>query len=564
MNKNIISCSNISFEEIGTSIIVRGFVSKKRKLGSLIFINLRDLTGEIQIVFKEESLSLYKESKKLNNQDVISVGGILSNRKSINEKQANGAFEIIPETINIFSKSQTPPLIIEEKTDALENTRLKYRYLDLRRPNMQNNLKLRHKTILLIRNYLDNLNFLEIETPILNRSTPEGARDFLVPSRVYKNKNFSLPQSPQLFKQLLMISGMERYFQIAKCFRDEDMRKDRQPEFTQLDIEIAFATPEIIIDLTEKLLNKIFKEVLNVDLLKQFPTMTYDEAISNYGSDKPDLRYKLILNDYTSIFNNTEINFIQNSIKQNEIVKTIIIEKPLSKNQLKKLENEAKKNHAKGLIWVEINNNKIIDSSIIKLLSNQEKETLVSAANIKDGFILMTINNFYNASIAMGAIRVKLAEWFELANPNEYKCLWVTDFPMFINNEDGKITSVHHPFTAPRLEDLDLLAKNPLKVRSTGYDIIINGFEIGGGSIRITDNNIQKKVFSLLEMNEEEIENNFGFFLKAFSFGVPPHGGIAWGIDRLLMIMTKSDSIRDVITFPKNSHGRDLMMDAPS
>ncbi len=564
MNKNLISCDQISFENIGSDIYVRGFVSKKRKLGSLIFVNLRDLSGEIQIVFKEENLELYKVSKTLNNQDVIAVGGVLSNRKSINEKQANGAFELIPATVDVFSRAQTPPLIIENKTDALEKTRLKYRYLDLRRPNMQKNLKLRHQTILLIRNYLDNLNFLEIETPILNRSTPEGARDFLVPSRSYENKNFALPQSPQLFKQLLMISGMERYFQIAKCFRDEDMRKDRQPEFTQLDIEIAFADQATIIDLTEKLLTKIFKEILNVDLGKTFPTMTYDEAISNYGSDKPDLRYDLKLNDFTDMFKNTDIDFIKNALLEKQLIKAVVIEKSLSKNQLKKLENEAKKNHAKGLMWIEISNSKIVASSILKLLSDAQKQLIISQVNIKSGFILMTINHFYEASVAMGAIRVKLAQWFELANPNEYKCLWVLDFPMFEKDADNKITSMHHPFTAPNPEDINLLDEHPLKVRSTGYDIIINGFEIGGGSLRITDNEIQRKIFKLLDLSDLEVENNFGFFLKAFSFGAPPHGGIAWGLDRLLMIMTQSDSIRDVIPFPKNSHGRDLMMDAPS
>ncbi len=565
MNKNITKCNELSFLDIGSNITVRGFVIKKRKLGSLIFVNLRDLSGQVQIIFKNDNLELYKEAKKLNNQDVVLISGVLSTRKSINPNQENGTVELIPELINVFNKAQsTPPLIIENQTDALENTRLKYRYLDLRRPSMQAKLKMRHKTTLLIRNYLNNLEFCEIETPILNRSTPEGARDFLVPSRAYENKNFSLPQSPQLFKQLLMISGMERYFQIAKCFRDEDMRKDRQPEFTQLDIELAFATPEIIMNLTEKLLSKIFKEILDIDIPTEFRQMTYNQALTQYGSDKPDLRYDLVIQDFTSIFQNTTIEFIKTSLQKNEVIKAIIIEKQLSRNQLKKLENEAKKNHAKGLIWVEINDSVIIDSSINKLLSDDEKCLISKTANIKSGFILMTVNNFYNASVSMGAIRVKLAEFFELADKNIYKFLWVTDFPLFITDSNGALNSAHHPFTSPNLDDLDLLATNPLKVRSTGYDIIINGFEIGGGSIRIIDNKLQKQIFNLLQLSDLEVEQNFGFFLKAFSYGTPPHGGIAWGLDRLLMIMTKSDSIRDVIPFPKNSHGRDLMMDAPS
>ena len=500
----------------------------------------------------------------LNNQDVVMISGFLQSRSSANKDQMNGTMELVPKLLNIFSSAKTPPMTIEDNTTALEKLRLKYRYLDLRRPTMQKNLKIRHKTIMCIRNYLNDLNFLEIETPILNRSTPEGARDFMVPSRVYENKSFALPQSPQLFKQLLMISGMEQYFQIARCFRDEDMRKDRQPEFTQLDIELAFATPEEIMTLTENLLHKIFKEILNVEIKTDFLKMSYNEAIDNYGSDKPDLRYSLLIEEFTNEFKNTDINFIKKSFDNNEVIKGIFVEQDLSKKQLKLLENEAKKNRSKGLIWIQINSNKVIDSSIIKILSDEEKERLIKRFAGKTGFLLITIHESFKACVAMGAVRVKVAEMFELAPKNVFKFLWVVDFPLFEENSENQLTSAHHPFTAPKEQDIDLLSEEPLKVRSTGYDVIINGFEIGGGSIRITDKKIQHKIFELLRFSDEEIKENFGFFIEAFSYGVPPHGGIAWGIDRLIMIMTNSESIRDVIAFPKNSHGRDLMMESPN
>lgn len=550
MKNKTINNGQLREKDINQKVILFGFVANKRKMGELVFIDLRDQWGITQIVLRNIETNFTKES-------VIKVIGVVKKRQDINHNLPTGKIEVIAEKIEIISLANQLPFIIHNDLEAKEETRLTHRFLDLRRPIMQQNLRLRHKMIKWIRDFFDEADFLEIETPLLSKSTPEGARDFLVPTRK-KHHFFALPQSPQLYKQLLMAGGIEKYFQIVRCFRDEDSRKDRQPEFTQLDIELAFTSPEQIKEIIEKLFVFLWTK-LGHKLKTPFLTMDYQEALNNYGSDKPDLRYQLLLTNVEEFFKNTSFRAFQNV----EAIKMLYLEKQVTKKQIAFLEQVAKKNQAKGLMWASLDGNNNWTGPARKFLMtelNQIKDNYKQ----KHGTWLFIGDSLLAVNQALGAVRVELNNLFNLAK-KEWKFVWIENWPLFEQDlENKKITSAHHPFTRVVTEDEDILTKNPLQARAQAYDLVLNGFEIGGGSIRINDILMQKKIFEILNLKQSEYEKQFGFFLEAFKYGFPPHGGIAFGLDRILMILTNSKSIRDVIAFPKTANGFALMEDAPS
>ena len=563
-------CTEVSNANIGETVTVMGWVQKRRNLGSLIFIDLRDRSGILQLVFNEETVGAegYAKAESLRSEFVIAVTGKVEKRSAaVNENLKTGDIEIIATDIRVLSESQTPPFAIEENSPTKEDIRLKYRYLDLRRPDIQSKLMLRSKVLRLMRDFMADEGFLEIETPILCKSTPEGARDYLVPSRVHQGNFYALPQSPQIFKQLLMASGYDRYFQIARCFRDEDLRADRQPEFTQADMELSFVDIEDVIDVNERLLKYIFKEAIGVDVPVPFPRMPYQEAMDRYGSDKPDTRFGMELVDVSEVVKGTEFVVFKGALEAGGTVRGINVEGQgaMPRKKIDKLVEFAKGYGAKGLAYVCINEDGTYKSSFAKFMSEEEMDALVAAMNGKPGdLLLFAADNKHLVWSVLGALRLEMGKELGLMDENKWNFLWVTEFPLFEwSEEEGRFMSMHHPFTMPMEEDLHLLDTDLGAVRSKAYDCVLNGTELGGGSVRIHQSDIQEKMFELLGFTQERAHEQFGFLLDAFSYGVPPHAGLAYGVDRIIMHMSHTDNIREVIAFPKVKDASCMMSKAP-
>ena len=555
---------DLRLSNVNEHVDLIGWVSKKRNLGQLVFIDLRDRSGICQLVFDE---TMKESLKEVRNEYLLNVSGTVMKRQASNPDLKTGEIEVKVESFEIINSAKTTPIIITDDTDALEDTRLQYRYLDLRRPIMQQKLIMRHQITRSMRDYLDNHGFIEIETPMLGKSTPEGARDYLVPSRVHPGSFYALPQSPQLYKQLLMISGFERYYQFARCFRDEDLRADRQTDFTQVDIETSFLTQDEIIDFTEEMLVKLMKDVKNIEVKRPFLRLTYKEAMNRFGSDKPDNRFGMELQELTVVFKNSSFQVFKNCIESNGSIKGIVVNDfaHISRKEIDKWTNLAKKNGAKGLVTLKAQNHTLTGSAS-KFLSEDEIQALYDTCKLKENDVLFIVSDTWNKTCnALGALRNGIASELGLKKKNEFSYLWVVDFPMFDwSEEEQRWVACHHPFTQPKEEDIPLLDTDQGSVRSNAYDIILNGYELGGGSLRIYDNKLQTKIFELLGLSDEDIQTKFGFFVDAFQYGTPPHGGLAFGLDRIAMILSESDSIRDVIAFPKNANAKCPMSKAPT
>ena len=553
-------------KNVGENVEIYGWVSKARKLGGLIFIDIRNRLGIIQAVVRPENKN-YELANNLKSEYVIKVTGKIVERENKNSKIPTGEIEVNVDDLELINKSKDIPFLIADNTNALEDTRLKYRYLDLRREKLKNNLIMRNNITFAVREFLNDLDFIEIETPVLCKSTPEGARDYLVPSRINKGKFFALPQSPQLFKQLLMVSGFERYFQIAKCFRDEDLRADRQPEFTQIDVEMSFVDEDDVMSVGENLVASIFKKVKNIDIALPLMRMKYDDAICYYGSDKPDLRFDMKINDISNIFKNTEFTLFRNVLDNNGIINAIVVKNAadrFSRKDIDKLTEFVKTYKSSGLAYIKYQDE--ITGSIAKSITQEEiieiRDQLCVCHN---DLVIILCGNKKVVKTSLGALRCKLAKDLGLINENDYKLLWVTDFPSFEwSEEENRFMACHHPFTAPKDSDIDKLLKDKANCYSKAYDIVINGYEAGGGSIRIHNEEIQTKMFEALELTENDINSKFGWFVEALRFGCPPHGGFALGLDRLTMLLAGTDNIRDVIAFPKTASATDLMCECPS
>ncbi|HPK67183.1 MAG TPA: aspartate--tRNA ligase [Bacilli bacterium] len=552
--------ASLSINDVGREVTLLGWVSKRRNLGSLLFIDLRDRSGIIQVTVKDDV-----KVPDVRNEYVIEVKGRVAKKDVANPKLKTGEIEIIASAITIINEAATTPLIIDDDTDALEDVRLKYRYLDLRRPLMQEKLKVRAKIVRAAHEFLDDNDFIEVETPILTLSTPEGARDYVVPSRIHHGCFYALPQSPQLFKQLLMIGGLERYYQIARCFRDEDLRADRQPDFTQIDIETSFLDEMQILTLMEGLLKKIFKDVINYDLKLPLRRLSYDEALNRFGSDKPDTRFGLELKDVKDLVSKTSFPLFNSSAHSKAIVIPNLAETTSRKN-IDELQLEAKKFRLSSFIVLKVKDEHL-EGSAAKFFAEEDGRALIQSLSAKhnDVIIIACSNSLANVCFGLGALRSRYARELGLIKPNTYDLLWVVDFPLFEKDQDsGKLSPLHHPFTRPTAATAEWLSSDPVRVHASAYDIVINGYEAGGGSLRIYDQKMQKTIFEVLGFSQEDIKNKFGFFIDAFKYGTPPHGGIAFGLDRLTMILSGTDNIRDVIAFPKNLRASCPMTDAPS
>ena len=564
-------CGELSEANIGEKVTIMGWVQKNRNKGGLVFIDVRDRSGLIQVVCEEGSTAkdLIEKAAKLRSEFVIAVVGTVEARSgAVNENLATGAIEIKPEELRVLSESETPPFPIEENSKTKEDLRLKYRFLDLRRPDIQRNLMMRSQVATLTRQFLAEEGFLEIETPFLIKSTPEGARDYLVPSRVHPGNFYALPQSPQIFKQLLMCSGYDRYFQIVKCFRDEDLRADRQPEFTQIDMELSFVDVDDVIDVNERLLAKLFKEVLDIDVQLPIQRMTWQEAMDRFGSDKPDIRFGMELQNVTEVVKDCDFVVFKGAIENGGSVRGINAkgQGAMPRKKIDKLVDFAKDYGAKGLAYIAIQEDGTVKSSFSKFMTEEEMKALIEAMEGENGDLLLFAAD-KNKVVwdVLGALRLELARQMELLDKNEYKFLWITEFPLLEwNEEQNRFTAMHHPFTMPMEEDIQYIDSDPGRVRAKAYDIVLNGNEIGGGSVRIFNQEIQSKMFEVLGFTPEQAQEQFGFLLNAFKYGVPPHAGLAYGLDRLVMLMAKQDSIRDVIAFPKVKDASDLMTEAPA
>lgn len=554
----------LRLQDVNSEVTLCGWVAKRRNFGALVFIDLRDRYGITQLVFNED---IATQISDVRNEYVLQVKGTVVERKDKNPKLETGEIEVVVREVKIVNTAITTPIIIADETDALEDTRLKYRYLDLRRPVLQKNLILRNRITLLVRNYLAKYGFTEVETPILCRSTPEGARDYLVPSRISKGEFYALPQSPQLYKQLLMVGGMDRYFQIARCFRDEDLRADRQPEFSQIDIEMSFVDEEDIWSMTEGLMKEIFKDIKGIEL-PEFKRIPYDTCMEKYGSDKPDLRFDMPLYNVSEVFSNTEFKVFENCLNEGGIIQAMNVKNgadKFSRKQLDKLQDYVKVYGAKALANLKLTAEGFA-GSVTKVLSDVEKEALRTMLNIEENDIVFFVADKKKvAQSSLGALRVKLGHDLDLINKDAYEFLWVTDFPMFEYDEnENRYVAAHHPFTSPNLEDVDKLLSDPAHCYSRAYDLVLNGYELLSGSIRIHDQKLQEKVFEAIGMTLEEAHEKFSWFMDAFQYGTPPHGGVGIGLERLTMILAGTDNIRDVVAFPKTASASDLMAQAPS
>ena len=563
-------CTEVSSADIGKKVTVMGWVAKRRNLGSLIFVDLRDRSGILQILFDENIIGKegFDKAYALRNEFVIAVEGeVIKRSGAVNENLKTGDIEIAAKTLRILSESETPPFPIEENIQTKEDIRLKYRCLDLRRPDIQSNIIMRSKVATLTRAFLANEGFLEIETPMLTKSTPEGARDYLVPSRIHPGKFYALPQSPQLFKQMLMCSGYDRYMQIARCFRDEDLRADRQPEFTQIDMELSFVDVDDVIDVNERLLAYLFKEVLDVDVKLPIQRMTWQEAMDRFGSDKPDMRFGMELHDVSDVVKNCGFSVFTSALENGGSVRGINAEGQgaMPRKKIDKLVEFAKGYGAKGLAYIAIAEDGTRKSSFAKFMTDEEMDALVKAMDGKPGdLLLFAADKTKLVYDVLGALRLELAKQMDLLDKNEYRFVWVTEFPLLEwSEEQNRFVAMHHPFTMPMEEDLQYIESDPGRVRAKAYDIVLNGNEIGGGSVRIFQDDIQEKMFHALGFTDEQAYSQFGFLLDAFKYGVPPHAGLAYGLDRLVMLMAKQDSIRDVIAFPKVKDASCLLTNAP-
>ena len=566
MNIRTHTCGELNINSIKKTVVLNGWVNTIRLHGQVIFVDLRDRYGKTQIVFNSEGyLEDFEQVKKLSMEDVISITGKVQSRSegAINPDMTTGEVEVMVSKMEILNEAAPLPFIISDRNSAEEDLRLKYRYLELRTDELQKNINIRHKTYQAVRHHLAGENFLEIETPVLMKSTPEGARDYLVPSRIHQGKFYALPQSPQIYKQILMISGYDRYFQIVKCFRDEDLRADRQPEFTQIDIEMSFVDEEIIYKKMENLTHKVFKEVINVDLPKDFPRLKWDEAMDLYGSDKPDLRYEMLLQDVKPFTDKSEFN----AFKSSEIVKGLVVlgGAKYSRKIIDNLTDYVKKYKAKGLAWMKVEDG-YLSGGISKFFNNDLQQELIVKLKLKNNDVIFMIGDDKELTqVALGALRVEIARIEKLAKNDIFKPVWVTDFPMFEFDADAnRYVARHHPFTAPSTNDISELETDPLSLKSRGYDLTMNGYEIAGGSIRNHKPDFQEKIFELLGMDKNETKSRFGFLIEALKYGTPPHGGIAFGFDRLVMLLAGTKNIRDVIAFPKTTSASSLMDESPS
>ena len=562
------TCGELRISNVGQKATLAGWVQRTRKMGGMTFVDLRDRYGLTQLVFDENhDAALTEQANKLGREYVIQITGTVSERSSKNNKIETGDIEIIVDAMTVLNASQTPPFTIEDNTDGGDDIRMKYRYLDLRRNAVRRNLELRHKMAFEVRRYLDERGFLEVETPILIGSTPEGARDFVVPSRMNPGQFYALPQSPQLFKQILMVSGFDRYFQIVKCFRDEDLRADRQPEFTQIDCEMSFVEQEDVISLFEDMSKHLFKSILGIEMTEQFPRMTWHDAMKYYGSDKPDLRFEMRFVELMDVLKGHGFSVFDSA----EYIGGICAKgaATYTRKQLDALTEYVKRPQigAKGMVYARVEADGTVKSSVDKFYTQEVLQQLKAAMNAEPGDLILILSgdDTMKTRKQLCELRLEVAEQLGLRDKNKFACLWVVDFPMFEwSEEEQRLMAMHHPFTSPKPEDIELLTTNPAAVRANAYDMVINGVEVGGGSIRIHDNELQKKAFEILGFSEERAQSQFGYLLSAFKYGAPPHGGLAYGLDRFVSLFAGLDSIRDCIAFPKNNSGRDVMIDAPA
>ncbi|OFL48137.1 aspartate--tRNA ligase [Nosocomiicoccus sp. HMSC067E10] len=558
-----------TLEQLNETVTLKGWVQRRRDLGGLIFIDLRDASGVVQVVFNQDNQEATEIADTLRSEYVIEVTGEVVKRdpSTVNENIKTGELEVVANTLKVLSKAQTPPFQIEDE-DVSEDVRLKYRYVDLKRQRLQETLRTRHKTTAAIREFLNDEFFVDVETPFLSKSTPEGARDYLVPSRIHHGEFYALPQSPQIYKQLLMLSGFERYYQIVKCFRDEDLRRDRQPEFTQVDIEKSFTDVEDMIDLNERLLKHVFKTVKGLDIETPFARMTYDDAMLRYGVDKPDTRFDMELVELSEFSKNVDFKVFKSTVENGGIVKAIVVKNnadKYSRKDIEALEEYVKLYGAKGLAWLKYND-EAFSGPIAKFFDDEKQAELKELLSVEDNdLVFFGADKASVVNASLGNLRNKLGKELELIDEDKYNFVWITDWPLFeYDEEEERFVAAHHPFTSPKEEDIELLETTPEKVKANAYDIVLNGYELGGGSIRISDPELQEKMFKALGFSEKEMHDQFGFLIEAFKYGAPPHGGLAYGLDRLVMLLTKTDNIRDVIAFPKTSSAQDLMMDSPS
>lgn len=561
-------CGNLNIKNVEEEVVLNGWVAKQRSLGGLIFVDLRDKTGIVQITFDDTiPKEVFDQAEALRSEYVIGIKGIVKERAAKNPNLPTGEIEVFAKELVLYSESETPPIYIKDDDNVDDNLRLKYRYLDLRKLKMQENVRFRHQVTKLARDYFDENGFTEIETPILIKSTPEGARDYLVPSRVNQGHFYALPQSPQLFKQLLMVSGCDRYMQIAKCFRDEDLRADRQPEFTQIDLEMSFVDQDDVIEMQEGFLQRLFKELMDIEIKTPFPRMTYDEAMERFGSDKPDTRFGFELKSLNEVVADTEFKVFADALAGGGDVRGICIDggsAKFSRKDIDKLTEQTKHYGAKGVVWIRVEENEL-KSSVNKFFSQEQLAEIAAVFGAKTGDLILIVADRTKVVFdSLGFLRRHIAGLLGLLDDQQFNLLWVTDFPMFEkDDETGELKAMHHPFTHPKQEDISLLDTAPEKVKADAYDIVLNGVELGGGSIRIHEGDLQAKMFKVLKLTDEECQEKFGFLLEAFKYGAPPHGGLAYGLDRLVMLLSGEHSIREVMAFPKNQNAQCMVCEAP-